>query len=194
MPPSIPNGVFIAVVGPSGAGKDTLINYAKDRFGRETAVLFVRRVITRPGDGASEDHDTLVAEEFDRRERQGAFALSWAAHGLKYGLPVEIDDSIQNGTVVVANLSRGVIPSLRARYANVEVVQVTASAEVLAARLARRGRESEDEIGRRIARGADAGLAVDGALILENDGAPEEAGERLVAIIRQYTRRPTAKD
>ncbi|TIW17524.1 MAG: phosphonate metabolism protein/1,5-bisphosphokinase (PRPP-forming) PhnN, partial [Mesorhizobium sp.] len=42
----IRNGVFVAVVGPSGAGKDTVIGYAKARFAGETRLEFVRRVIT----------------------------------------------------------------------------------------------------------------------------------------------------
>ena len=70
-------GVFIAVVGPSGAGKDTLINYARERLAGETAVLFVRRTVTRPNEGAGEDHETLTSEEFDRRKRRGVFSLSW---------------------------------------------------------------------------------------------------------------------
>jgi ribose 1,5-bisphosphokinase len=184
----VPHGVFIAVVGPSGAGKDTLINHAKGRFGGETAVLFVRRVVTRAGDGAGEDHDTLTPREFDRRERLGGFALSWEAHGLKYGLPATIDAAIGYGKVAVANLSRGALPALRQRYANVRVVHVTAPPEVLAARLAGRGRESEDDIRRRIARSADAGLTVEDAILLENDGPPEIAGKRLTAIIRQAVR------
>jgi ribose 1,5-bisphosphokinase len=184
----IPYGVFVAVVGPSGAGKDTLINHAKGRFGGETAVLFVRRVITRASDGAGEDHDTLTPREFDRRERRGGFALSWEAHGLKYGVPAEIDAAIGEGKVAVANLSRSALPALRQRYANVRVVHVTAPPEVLAARLAGRGRESEDDIRRRIARSADAGLAVQDAVLLENDGPPEIAGERLITIIRQAVR------
>jgi ribose 1,5-bisphosphokinase len=185
----VPCGVFVAVVGPSGAGKDTLIRYAWDRLSGEPSVVFVRRVITRAMDGTGENHDTVDVEEFDRREQNGEFALSWEAHGLRYGLPAGIDASIRSGMVAVANLSRAIVPLLGARYANVRVVRVTASPATLAARLAARGRENGGEIRGRIARSSDAALVVDGALVVDNDGPPEKAGERLIAIIRSSIRR-----
>ena len=181
----IEGGTFIAVVGPSGAGKDTLIGYARARLGADPCAMFVRRVITRASDRAREDHDSLSAEEFARQERKGAFALSWAAHGFRYGIPAAADEAIRSGKVVIANLSRGAIPSLHDRYANVKVVLVTAAPETLARRLAGRRGESEEETRRRIARSADAALAVEGAFTIETDGPPKEAGERLLAFIRQ---------
>jgi ribose 1,5-bisphosphokinase len=184
----VEEGVFIAIVGPSGGGKDTLIRYAEARFGTETAVLFARRVVTRASDQTREDHESVTFEEFDRRQRCGAFAFSWEAHGLKYGVPVSVDDAIRHGRVVVANLSRGVIPSLRARYANVAVVLVTARPETLARRLAERAGQSAEELGRRMARSADAAVAVESSLTIETEGSPEAAGERLVAILRQSIR------
>ncbi len=60
----IRNGAFVAVVGPSGAGKDTLIAHAKAALADEPQVDFVRRVITRLSDGETEDHDTLADAEF----------------------------------------------------------------------------------------------------------------------------------
>jgi ribose 1,5-bisphosphokinase len=126
------NGVFVAVVGPSGAGKDTIMAFARDHFAGEASVEFVRRVITRPSDAAAEDHDTLADAAFDEAEAHGAFALSWQAHGLKYGLPASVDDAIAEGRVAVANLSRGALPALRDRYANVVVVEITARPEILA--------------------------------------------------------------
>jgi len=180
----IRNGAFVAVVGPSGAGKDTLIAHARAVLADEPQVEFVRRVITRPCDGTTEDHDTLDEAGFAESESAGAFALAWQAHGLSYGLPASIDRAIDNGRVAVANLSRGALPALRERYANVAVVEVTADPEILASRLAGRGRESRDEILARLARTISCDTT-GASIALDNGGPPEIAGEKLVAIIRK---------
>jgi ribose 1,5-bisphosphokinase len=181
----VKNGVFVAVVGPSGAGKDTLIGYARDSFADSETVEFVRRFITRPSDAASEDHETLADADFDEAEKAGAFAVSWSAHGLRYGLPAAVDRSIADGHVAVANISRGAIPLIRARYANVIIAEITASAEILAQRLSARGRESRGEVLARLARSAELGSSVPGAFIIDNSGNREEAGERFVALLRR---------
>jgi ribose 1,5-bisphosphokinase len=179
------HGVFVAIVGPSGAGKDTVIAYARDRFVGNEGVEFVRRVITRPSDAASEDHDTLADAAFEEAEHAGAFAVSWSAHGLRYGLPAHLDETIGSGHVAVANVSRGAIALLQARYANVIVVEITASADILAQRLAARGRESRGEVLARLARSAELGGGVAGAIAIDNSGQREEAGERFVAVLRK---------
>lgn len=180
----IRNGAFVAIVGPSGAGKDTLIAHAKAALAGEPQVDFVRRVITRLSDGETEDHDTLADSEFVEALAEGAFALAWEAHGLRYGLPAGIDAAIGNGHVAVANVSRGALPALRERYANVAVVEVTADPEILAARLAGRGRESRGEILARLARTISCDTT-GASVALDNSGPKEIAGDRLVAIIRK---------
>jgi ribose 1,5-bisphosphokinase len=181
----IRNGAFVAVVGPSGAGKDTLIAHAKAALADEPQVDFVRRVITRPCDGATEDHDTLADAEFVEALADGALALAWEAHGLRYGLPASIDGAIENGHVAVANVSRGALPALRLRYANVAVVEVTADPEILAERLAGRGRESRGEILARLARTITCDTTGPNAIALDNSGPKHVAGDKLVAIIRK---------
>lgn len=183
IPFPVRNGVFVAVVGPSGAGKDTILAYAQERFRDDHDVLFVRRVITRPCDAASEDHDSLGDAAFDEARATGAFALAWEAHGLKYGLPASVDEAIAEGQVAIANLSRAALPALKGRYENVMVVEITAAPDVLAERLSARGRESRDEVLARLARTAKFDSA--GAMVIDNGGAREEAGERFVAVIRK---------
>ncbi|MER8825157.1 phosphonate metabolism protein/1,5-bisphosphokinase (PRPP-forming) PhnN [Mesorhizobium sp. M0938] len=181
----IRDGVFVAVVGPSGAGKDTVIGYARTLFADESRLEFVRRVITRPSDTASEDHDTLADAAFTEAEADGAFAISWEAHGLRYGIPADVDWSVANGRVAIANVSRAIIPVLRERYANLAIVEITASPEILAERLAMRGRESRGEVLARLSRSANLALSGPGVTSIDNSGAREAAGERFADVLRK---------
>src|SRR5258708_1339198 len=127
--------MLVLVVGPSGAGKDTLLEAARRALADDPRFRFVRRVITRPADAGGEAHEAVTEEEFARR----AFALQWQAHGLHYGIPAE---TIVGGpVVVVANVSRTVVADAARRFPT-RVIEVTAPVEVLAARLAARAREN----------------------------------------------------
>ncbi|TWG91277.1 ribose 1,5-bisphosphokinase [Mesorhizobium sp. J18] len=180
----IRDGVFVAVAGPSGAGKDTLMDFARRHFAeRSDAIVFVRRIVTRPADTSNEDHDTISKEAFDKAHAEGRFSISWKANGLCYALPAEVDDILRKGGVVVANVSRAAIPEIEARYRNVAVIIVTAPAEVLAERLAGRGRESHDEILARLERNANYANGTPGATVIDNSGTLEEGGARFVTAL-----------
>ena len=165
-------GAFVAVVGASGVGKDALLSYAREHSG--ALARFPRRAITRPP-GPGEDHDPVTEDQFARARDHGAFALCWHAHGLWYGIPASVDAEVRDGRVVVANVSRGVIGELDARYRRLVVVRVTVPEEVRAQRLRARNRETEPGIGQRLARPDPApGHRVDA--LIENDGSLAEGG------------------
>ncbi|MCL2453912.1 MAG: phosphonate metabolism protein/1,5-bisphosphokinase (PRPP-forming) PhnN [Micrococcales bacterium] len=173
-------GVFVAVVGPSGAGKDSVIGCASESLG--ALVTVPRRVVTRPP-GPGEDHLPATEREFAEVRASGGYACHWDAHGLRYGLPTCVDEVVRAGGVVLANVSRTALDELERRYADFRVVLVTASDEVRARRLAQRGRESHDDVARRVARLDPApGRRVD--LVIVNDGALAEAGDALTAFLR----------
>jgi ribose 1,5-bisphosphokinase len=144
-------GKLVLVVGPSGAGKDTLLGLARTACADDPGIVFVRRVVTREASDA-EDNEQISAEGFREAQARGAFAVHWEAHGHGYGLPRSIEDDIRAGRTVVANVSRTVIPALRDSHANVVVVSITAPADVLAERLAMRKRGSDGNIAQRLAR------------------------------------------
>lgn len=173
-------GTLFLVVGPSGAGKDTLIGLARERLAAGGRHLFPRRVITRPAGAGGEDHVAATADSFAADAAAGRFALHWEAHGLAYGIPATIADSLAAGTHVVANVSRGVIAEALRRFPSVRVVHVTASPEVLACRLAARGREDPADVAARLARAAYP--IPDGAPVVTvvNDGSLAAAGAAMV--------------
>jgi ribose 1,5-bisphosphokinase len=179
------SGPLILVAGPSGAGKDTLIHLARERLRDDQRFVFVRRVITRPGSAGAEDHEPASPAEFARQAAAGAFALSWEAHGLRYGVPRSVEDDLAAGRIAIVNVSRGVVPEARRRYPNLRVVIVTAPVEMLAARLAARGREPASEHRGRLSRPDLPATADIRPFHISNDRRPEDGAEALVAFLRQ---------
>lgn len=176
-------GRLILVVGPSGAGKDSLIEGARAALAGHPRFVFPRRIITRPSDPGSEDHATLSEAEFERQRAAGAFFLNWDAHGLRYALPGSIADDLAGGRTVIANVSRAVIDEARAKHPATTVVVVTAPPEVLARRLAARGREDAADVEARLARAADQPSGP-GVVTVMNDGPLEAAVERFLQVLK----------
>lgn len=175
-------GRLVLVVGPSGAGKDTLIGLARAACAEDQAIIFPRRIVTREA-SAAEDNVAVSADEFRRGLDHGDFAVHWEAHGLSYALAREINDDIRAGRTIVANVSRTVIPMLRQAYANVVVVAITAPPDVLAQRLAARARVSDGNIAERLSRAVDDASAQADVTIL-NAGSADYHGRHLARVIR----------
>ncbi|MFF0947416.1 phosphonate metabolism protein/1,5-bisphosphokinase (PRPP-forming) PhnN [Rhizobium leguminosarum] len=176
-------GIMVVVVGPSGAGKDTLMNLAARRFRGRDDVHFVRRVITRHRDAGGEDHLSVSLEGFAAMEQSGSFAVWWEAHGLRYGIPAEVSVALSRGHIVVANGSRSALHRFQAAFPRLKVINVTARPEVLAGRLEARGRETHEDIMARLARGP---LTVRGeydVTELDNSGSLEEAEQKMIEIL-----------
>jgi ribose 1,5-bisphosphokinase len=174
-------GRLVLVVGPSGAGKDTLLGLAKSECAGDCDIVFPRRAITRES-SASEDNEQLAPDAFRDALARGEFALHWEAHGHCYGVRRAIDDEIRAGRTVVINVSRTVIDTARLAYADVRVVAITAPPEVLAERIAERARDSDGAVGKRLNRTVSQTSAPD--LTIVNVGRPEDHANRLVRILR----------
>jgi ribose 1,5-bisphosphokinase len=179
-PGAIGPGRLILVVGPSGAGKDTLLGFAKAACAEDANIVFPRRVVTRQA-SSSEDNVALGPDEFRQALARGDFAMHWEAHGHSYGLPRAIDDDIRAGCAVVVNVSRTVIEAARRGYANVVVIAITAPPEVLAERIRMRARSSDGNSEQRLSRTVD--TAAPDITIL-NVGRPEDHARRLARAIR----------
>ena len=169
------------VVGPSGAGKDSLIDGA-GAVPQAIKILFSKTHHHPPRGRRGEAHRSVSENTFAREAAAGEFALSWQAHGLSYGVPSSIASNLAQGRSVIVNVSRGVLNTARQQFGSVRVLSVRASGQTLAARLTNRGRESSVDIENRIRRAAS--YSVSGADVIEifNDGALEEAVEQFTAL------------
>jgi ribose 1,5-bisphosphokinase len=175
-------GRLILVVGPSGAGKDTLLGLARAACAEDPTIVFPRRVITREA-SASEDNEEVSAEAFREALAHDEYAMHWEAHGHRYALRRTIDDDIGAGHTVVANVSRTVIPAMRNAYANVVVVSITAPPDVLAARIAMRARGSDGKIEQRLGRTVNEVVAAPDVTIV-NVSSAEYHSRQLVRVIK----------
>ncbi len=176
-------GRLVLVVGPSGAGKDTLLDAARERLEGSSAHVFPRRFITRRQNAGGEDHIAVTGVEFERMEARGGFALSWRAHGLAYGVPRSVVDEMARGKAVIVNVSRGVIGIACERFASVRVACVMAPNGVLRARLQARGRESEADIEKRLRQASAYTLKGGHIHEIDNGGSLEEGVRRLLEVI-----------
>lgn len=177
-------GRLIYVVGPSGAGKDSLLDWIRTRLNGEPGVRIARRTITRPASAGGEDHVAATDPQFDAALARGEFAMHWRANSHRYGIAREIEHWLAAGHTVIVNGSREYLPVARAKFPQLEAVHVVAPDEALRSRLADRGRESSGEVARRLIRNRQFQEAKAGAALqLVNDGPIEVAGARLVAFI-----------
>jgi len=145
-------GILFYLMGPSGVGKDTLINYARKRINGRLPILFAHRYITREIAAGDENHVELSNLEFESRKSLGLFAMDWESHGNYYGIGKEIDLWLECGASVVVNGSREFLPHATKLYPNLHVILISASEQTLYERLTLRGRETKEEILKRIER------------------------------------------
>lgn len=173
-------GRFIAVVGPSGVGKDSVM---AGLCAARPDLVQLRRVITRPPNAGGEAHEAVSPALFAASAAGGDFALHWQAHGLSYGIERTAHEVLARGQDALANLSRAMLERAALVFGDLTVVHVTATPQALAARLAARGRETQTEIARRMARPAPAfppGLRV---IEIDNSGPLHHAVDTALAAL-----------
>lgn len=176
-------GSLVYVMGPSGAGKDSVLGRARVLLPPEAPVVFAHRYITRPADIGGENHVAVTRAEFAMRRAYGLLAYHWHAHGNDYGVGREIHDWRAAGMTVVVSGSRDHFLRTGGLDSQARPVLITAPAERLKQRLAGRGRESAIEAAERLQR-ADAYEIDDPRLVtIVNDGTLDEAAASFVRLL-----------
>lgn len=162
------HGRLYYMMGPAGAGKSGVLGWIREH-GVPVGVVCAQRYMTRAARGGSENLVTLSNEEFSAREQRGLFALTWSAHGVRYGIGREIEHWMNRGADVLVNGSRGAYAEALRRFPNLQPVVITATDATLLVQPAAR----------------DASRAVpSGALVIRSDGYPAHAGSQLLDAIR----------
>ena len=174
------------VIGPSGAGKDTLINYARVAINGAEKVIFAHRYITRPANIGNENHIYLSLDEFKERIGKNLFALYWTSHDQYYGIGVEINYWLEKGFNVIVNGSREYLPTARQIYPSLVTILIDARPEIITERLTKRGREDAKEIEKRINRTNEISTDLSTCLNIFNNTTIEIAGNQLIELIISF--------
>ncbi len=187
-------GKLIYLMGPSGSGKDSLIDAAREQL-QARGCEVVRRVITRSAEAVGEDALSVSRERFDSLNEEGAFALSWQANGLDYGIPVQLDNWLNAGRHVLVNGSRGYLDQARKRYPALLAIMLRVDTAVLRQRLLARGRETLEDISARLKRNdlfisSVSALEAQHVHVLDNSAALEVGVQRLLALIDEVNALP----
>jgi len=178
------NTRLIYVMGPSGAGKDSVLGWLREHLPKDMPVHWARRTITRPAAAGGEAHEATDAQGFEQLRSQDAFALSWHANGLHYGIRRTELTGLQQGCWVLVNGSRGHLPHAMQSHPGLQVVHITADPATLVQRLTQRQRETPEQIQQRVAR-ASAFVVPQGVIEISNNGTLDQAGQALLLALEK---------
>ncbi len=174
---------LVYVMGPSGAGKTRVIEYARRKIDGGLPVAFAHRYITRALGKDSENYIALSKPEFALRKARGLFAFDWEAYGFDYGIGVEINAWLSAGLSAVVDGSRAHFIGGRLGVGKIVPVLITVGRDELRRRLTARDREDVKAIEERLRR-ADKFATADLSLVtIDNSGPIERAGEAFAAIV-----------
>lgn len=177
---------LIYVIGASGAGKDSLLRYARAHLPYSALVVFAHRYITRDAYAGGENHVALTESEFEHRQRMGCFAMHWHSHDTCYGVGIEINQWLAKGLNVVVNGSRNYLSQAAMRYDELVPVLIQSDKAILRERLLQRGRESAEAVEQRLmlADAYDREIEHPRLCRIDNNGSLEEAGAQLLSVVQ----------
>jgi ribose 1,5-bisphosphokinase len=165
-------GPLVYVMGPSGAGKDSVLERARGMLSIEMPVVFAHRYITRPADVGGENHVALSRGEFALRRAHGLFAADLA---------------------VVVSGSREHYEKVAGMDPDLHPVLITAPPDKLKARLAARGREDAVAASGRLARSEAYSVSDPRLVTIVNDGALDAAAEAFIRALATLGCSPGAR-
>lgn len=188
-PPADAAPLFLVLSGPSGAGKDTLLEAVLQRDPRCERVATAKTRPPRPVEIEGVHHLFLSDAQFEAMRAAGGFLEHAAVYGHRSGVPrAQVQAAMDRGKTVLVRTDLQGARTLRARVPGAILAFVTVpDRETLERRLRRRNVDSEADLGRRLdaAAGEMAQADLFDYVIVNRDGEEERAIEELLAIIRK---------
>ncbi len=183
------HGKLIYLMGPSGAGKDTLLSLTKGICHEDAPHLrplyVATRHITRPPCDSIEKHISLSKQEFLYLLSTGYFLLHWQSHGHFYGIGKDINVALAQDCLVLMNGSRAYLPEAQRRFPDLIPILLHVEPEILQGRLWERGRENAEQIEERMQSALVLSEEVTPMYILDNSGSLEETLIHFKALLMQ---------
>lgn len=177
---------LVYVIGPSGSGKDSVLDGLRSCWPEEIPAHWARRTISRPASAHGEQHEPVDEQAFRQLADSESFALHWQANGLRYGVRHAELQPLALGHCVFVNGSRGYLPALLRHRPRATIVHIGASVPVLKERLLARGRETHDAMAARLKREVAVRLPA-ASIHIQNDGALKDTVSRLLEqILSRY--------
>jgi len=179
------NQRLIYVVGPSGAGKDSLLNWLRVHLPLHFPVAWARRTINRPGTTEGELHESVTTAQFDALIGSQLLAMHWSANDHLYGIRHSELAPLAQGQWIFVNGSRAHLPVAAKQYPGLTVLHITADIEVLQRRLLSRGRETLEAIANRLQRIPPLVMPLGCTWIeIQNNHSLEASGQQLLVKLR----------
>jgi guanylate kinase len=181
-------GLLFVVSGPSGAGKDTLVEGLKARRERLLYSVSATTREPRPGEREGTDYFFLEVEEFRRRLSESAF-LEWREYnGNFYGTPRSfIQEKLRDGYDVVLKPEVNGALALKAQFPDAVLIFIVPDKfSYLRSRLEARRTETNEQIAARLEIAHDEFTFVRrfDYLVINEEAQPQQAVDDLEAIVR----------
>ena len=174
--------LFYVMAAP-GAGKDSVMTYARRKLNGSYPVLFALRYITRPLDVKSQNQIHLTLREFKFREKNKLFSMHWQSNGHHYAVGKEINYWMYQGFSVVVSGSREYLPEVIKKYKDIKPILIETSHDVIVRRLSYRYQKYVGETKRKIANDHIVTLPDLPIVRISNDGPIETSGKEFLSII-----------
>jgi guanylate kinase len=186
-PGAKPNGLLFILSGPSGVGKDAVMDRLREqRFPLRFAVTVTTRR-PRQGETHGVDYFFVSDRECDRMIAEGEM-LEWAmVHGKRYGVPrAQVREAIERGEDVLARVDVQGAATIRSKAPEAVLIFLAPpTLDALIPRLSTRATETAEELAIRMANAREEmkRLPEFDYLVVNHDGELNQAVETVKSII-----------